>query len=262
MSEELPKVYGDLGKAGQLLSVGTDSAGGTTGQMSAEFSIPFLSHLTKPSFDPALLPQGLPAMSVESYRDTREGPIWKRTFRLVSKDFPEPTNPEDKPRDQNNPIYGLQVTLEDIPLALHPDIDNLIINWGGVAQADGTVEFPRLLSAENYGNVGSLIIDDGKKTNPMWGQKTYKAVSMVFTAKWFWTGTDDTPWPSQIDKVGQIDTPQKAPDVSKQTRDWLYLGMSTRMTGRMHEIEESWLMSAPGGWFKDVYGAEALKGSA
>ena len=207
-----PAVFGDLASTGKFTSWGLDNTGGTAGQFTAEWTELF-EDLEKPPATFGQLPQGVPQkMSVESYRDTREGALWKRTFKLVADELPKNNDSNrNPPRDGLNPLTGS---------------------------------------------------GDDSKDNPMWGETTYKSAAAVFTAKWFWKATDRSkPWPSQIESPGKIDIPANAPHFANpqgQKRNWLYLGMITRMTGAMHEIEESWLLSAAGGWLEDIYGAAAL----
>ena len=258
-------VFGDLASTGKFTSWSQDLTGGTAGQLTGEWTELF-ADIEKPPATFGQLPKGVPQkMSVESYRDTREGALWKRTFKLVADVLPESKDSQGiPPRDQKNPVYGLQVTLEDLPLKVHPNINHIIDYYGGYEDADG-LKFPRKLP--QVASVGTMITGltgagNTSKDNPMYGRTTYKSAAVVFTAKWLWLSPDASqPWPSQISAPGIINTPQKAPSYdgkNGQKRDWLYLGMSTRMTGKLHEIEESWLLSQAGGWNVDIYGAAAL----
>ena len=262
-----PAVFGDLASTGKFTSWGLDNTGGTAGQFTAEWTELF-EDLEKPPATFGQLPKGVPQkMSVESYRDTREGALWKRTFKLVADELPKNNDSNrNPPRDGLNPVYGLQVTLEDLPLMVHPNFSHIFDFYGGYFEGE-VLKFPRKLP--QVASVGTMVTGltgsgDDSKDNPMWGETTYKSAAAVFTAKWFWKATDRSkPWPSQIESPGKIDIPANAPHFANpqgQKRNWLYLGMSTRMTGAMHEIEESWLLSAAGGWLEDIYGAAALAG--
>jgi len=253
------KIYGDLAQTRKLESFTQDCKGGTFAPPEAEISQLFADFAAPPILEK--LPEGMPPMMSDGFRDTREGPLWKRTYKLVGLDMGGGSSGSGKPRDKSNPIYGLQVTLEDLPLKVHPDIGYLISTYGGTLAEDGTIEFQRYLPGTGAdGN--PLVGGDKTKPSPMWGQKTFKSPSMVFTAKWFWKATDPlNPWPPQIYEAGCINTPAGAPSFGNGNRNWIYLGMSTRLVGLMNEIEESWLLSPPGGWFKDVYSIKALGGA-
>ncbi len=253
------KVYGDLKQTGKLTSKSSDLRGQTAGVMGAEWSQLFDPAVGAPDFKSLPLPAGTPAMTLEGFTDSREGAVWKRTFRMVESKLGSGSEWSGFPvRDRNNAIHTLAVTLEDLPISLHPDIDYLIDEYAGVTQADGTVEFARTYVPVASKEDGGLTGGEGETTNPMWGVRTYKSVTVVFSKKWVWTGSKDQPWPNWWATVGMIEfKPPGSPEVSN--RDWLYLGLTSRQTGNHHEIDESWLLSPPGGWPTMVYSSKALK---
>jgi hypothetical protein len=67
------------------------------------------------------------------------------------------------------------------PIAAHPLVELLIARYGGEAQADGTVKFPRFLPEDFTGGgpdglkaAGNLnVAGEGKVKNPMFGWETY-----------------------------------------------------------------------------------------
>ena len=254
------KVYGDLKQTGKLTSKVSDMRGQTAGLLGAEWSQLFDPAVGAPDFKSLQLPAGTSAMTLEGVTDSREGAVWKRTFRMVEAVLGGGSEWSGFPvRDRTNAIHTLAVTLEDLPISMHPDIDYLIDAYAGVTQADGTVEFARTYKPVNPEQTGGLTGGEGETNNPMWGVRTFKSVSVMFSKRWIWTGSKDKPWPDWWSTVGMIEAnPPGAPTVTA-TRDWLYLGLTSRQTGNHHEIDESWLLSPPGGWPTMIYGPKALK---
>lgn len=257
MSAAAPiKVLGDLAKTGRLGARGQDTAGDTGGLITGEYSVLFDWATGAPEWKDVKLPAGMPAMNLESYRDTREGPLWKRTFKLAAAALQKTDGTSSyEPRTRENPIYTLAVTLEDRPIALHPNIAMLLATYAGTAAADGTVEFARTYTAGG----GGLTAGGAATPNPMWGVKTYKSATVMFTSRWLWQGSKDKPWPDEILLAGTIDAePFNAPKF-KGGRNWLYLGCNSTVRGTSFEMEESWLLSSAGGWMTEIYGLAALE---
>jgi hypothetical protein len=78
---------------------------------------------------------------------------------------------------------------------------------------------------------------------------TYKAQSQNFT----WTGVRKTPASaSELNKVGSIVNPQRAPNVTD--REWFYDGlMENQVTADLYEFSREFILSGPGGAFKQLY---------
>ena len=245
-------IFGDLSATGRLNSYGVDTDGGSSAPATATWEVCFPDHSAAPAA-PLRLPEGLPPMVVTGFRDIRHGPIWKRTYTLKAKSLqPGGGYP---PRDRNNPIYRLQTTLEEAPLATHPNIEKLVKKYAGKVNADGTVEFPPFYTQGADG--AGLVADREGLPNPMWGVRTWRAVSIVFSARYFMTKASGMSWAgTALDATGTIDRPQHAPSIPG--RDWLHLGMSVEVSGELYSCEESWLASQPGGWFADLYSRQAL----
>ena len=250
-------VLGDLTRTGKLTSYGQETSGDTAAPPTGTFEQIF-AHWQNP---PAL-PTGMPEkMQVVGFRDTREGPVWKRTWQLRGTEISVPKwgGSTMKPRTKENPIFRLQTTLEEAPISTHPNIKALIKKYAGKTNPDGTVEFPPFYTAAAGG--GGLAADQEGQGNPLWGTTTYRAVRMMFSARYFLTKSEFRSWGQNIiDRAGTIDTPKNGAPSLKGGRTWLHLGASIEISGDMYAVEESWLASEPGGWLSDIYSASALGG--
>ena len=254
-------VYGDLSRAGRIESAGMDMTGGTAGELTAEYATPYVPGGIMPTVADIHLPAGFPYMSVSGWRDTRSGPLMRRTWRLSGLKPPEPGNgKEAQPRTRDNPVMTLSTSLEDVPIALHPNIANIMEAYGGQPQPDGTVEFPRTMPKGGTGALWS-VDKEKERENPLWGQRVYRSDVLTFTVAWVWQGSKQAPWPPWFGAAGQIDnlpyTKYKVP--RQKDRDWLYLGLTSRPSGMLHHVEESWLLSAVGGWNAALFGVESLR---
>lgn len=82
------------------------------------------------------------------------------------------------------------------------------------------------------------------------GVTSYKDIMATYTVRM--TSRSDK---SDIDSVGTINTPPKAPKFKDRT--WLQVSSNCSMNddGKTYTIENTWLLSGLGGWDKDLYGA-------
>lgn len=254
------EVHGDLTKTGKVVASGMDTTGDTIGEITAEYSQLYVPGNVPPAASSIRLLPGMQPMDVSSIRDTREGPLMRRTFRMsaLPKASEGGKGSGFEPRTREKPLKSLTVSMEDTPIALHPNIANIRAKYGGVVQKDGTIEFPHAMPK---GGTGKLWDKEPEKNNPLWGQRTYKTATVVFSTRWLWAGSKDAPWPKWFAAAGQIDnTPYEKYGVPRQKgRDWLYLGLASHTTGKIHEIEESWLLSPVGGWEQAIYGVDSLR---
>jgi len=80
-------------------------------------------------------------------------------------------------------------------------------------------------------------------------QKTYKASTQMFT----WTGVRRSSAPaSELNKVGSISNPDRAPDVTD--REWFYEGlMQDQQTNNIYSFIREYQLSGPGGALKQLY---------
>lgn len=246
-------IYGDLAKTGKLTVYSVESNGGTISQPVAEWECYFADFGSGPS-SIGSLPGGIPAMDIVSTRDTRDGALWKRTFSLRASGLANAGNGGYAVRDRNNPVYRLQTSLKESPITLHPSIATLIKKYDGKKQDDESIVFPKEITKKS--SSGLTRESDGKEVSPMWGQTTWLAVSVVFSIQYFIEGSRWADMGKILDRSGTIDKPPRSPET--QQRDWLNLGAEAEQSGTMYSVTESWLLSQPGGWFKDLYSREAL----
>ena len=82
------------------------------------------------------------------------------------------------------------------------------------------------------------------------GVTSYKDIMATYTVRQ--TSRSDK---SDIDSVGTIGNPPKAPKFKDRT--WLQVSSNCSMNddGKTYTIENTWLLSGLGGWDKDLYGA-------
>lgn len=82
------------------------------------------------------------------------------------------------------------------------------------------------------------------------GVTSYKDIMATYTVRM--ASRSDK---SNIDSVGTINTPPKAPKFKDRT--WLQVSSNCSMNddGKTYTIENTWLLSGLGGWDKDLYGA-------
>ena len=82
------------------------------------------------------------------------------------------------------------------------------------------------------------------------GVTSYKDIMATYTVRQ--TSRSDK---SDIESVGKINNPPKAPKFPNRT--WLQVSSNCSMNddGKTYTIENTWLLSGLGGWDKDLYGA-------
>lgn len=82
------------------------------------------------------------------------------------------------------------------------------------------------------------------------GVTAYKDIMATYTVRQ--TSRTDK---SDINSVGKINTPPKAPNFPN--RSWLQVSSNCSMNddGKTYTIENTWLLSGLGGWDKDLYGS-------
>lgn len=237
------RVIGDLSLTGRLDSKGGDLRNGSAGLSTAEWSVLYNPATESgPNMSLLRLP---PGMHVEGWQDRREGVLMRRVLRMVG-----PTLPDDRlgyePRTRENPIMTVTATLEDVPMALHPNILSLINEFSGTQQPDGTVEFPPTL--KDGDGKGLLNSDGSPKGNPMWGRKSFKSVGMVVTLSY----VVENPRNLNFRVAGTIDEPPSAPFMGN--RNWLHGGFTVTVRGNRYEVEEHWILSTIGGlWPDEIY---------
>jgi hypothetical protein len=60
------------------------------------------------------------------------------------------------------------------------------------------------------------------------------------------------PKPNQLNSVGKIGNPPKAPPVAGE-RTWLLIGITYDYNGSVYNISQEWMLSGKGGWDTAIY---------
>lgn len=140
------------------------------------------------------------------------------------------------------------LSLSEEPLLSHPSFKDL---------DDAELEALKgILAGKEKDDTGTnykdkITSDLGKKAlaKIMRGQTSYYSPKIV----WRESYTKNRPLrASDLNKIGEIDQPEKAPGLSNQ-RNWLLNGLTQSQEGSSFRIEKEWLCSDLGGWDPDIY---------
>lgn len=161
---------------------------------------------------------------------------------------------------------SFDVTVVDQPILAHPKMAS--ISGGQLEYLKAFMDGARLweLVPEVDGNGKPKLDSDGLPVMKQLGKliktgskafdlinkgvTSYKDIMATYTVRM--TSRSDK---SDIDSVGTINTPPKAPKFKDRT--WLQVSSNCSMNddGKTYTIENTWLLSGLGGWDKDLYGA-------
>lgn len=161
---------------------------------------------------------------------------------------------------------SFDVTVVDQPILTHPKMAS--ISGGQMEYLKAFMDGARLweLVPEVDGNGKPKLDSDGLPVMKQLGKllktgskafdlinkgvTSYKDIMATYTVRM--TSRSDK---SDIDSVGTINTPPKAPKFKDRT--WLQVSSNCSMNddGKTYTIENTWLLSGLGGWDKDLYGA-------
>ena len=83
------------------------------------------------------------------------------------------------------------------------------------------------------------------------GLESYREPRVTWTKRWV---SDQRP--EDLNRIGEIDTPEGDPPAVAQGRDWLNAGLTSLERGDVFENELSWELSGRGGWDERYYGDE------
>lgn len=161
---------------------------------------------------------------------------------------------------------SFDVTVVDQPILTHPKMASISGGqleylkafmdgarlWELVPEVDGSGK-PKLDSdgLPVMKQLGKLLKTGSKAFDLInKGVTSYKDIMATYTVRQ--TSRSDK---SDIDSVGKINTPPKAPKFPNRT--WLQVSSNCSMNddGKTYTIENTWLLSGLGGWDKDLYGA-------
>lgn len=161
---------------------------------------------------------------------------------------------------------SFDVTVVDQPILTHPKMASISGGqleylkafmdgarlWELVPEVDGSGK-PKLDSdaLPVMKQLGKLLKTGSKAFDLInKGVTSYKDIMATYTVRQ--TSRSDK---SDIDSVGTISNPPKAPKFKDRT--WLQVSSNCSMNddGKTYTIENTWLLSGLGGWDKDLYGA-------
>ena len=166
----------------------------------------------------------------------------------------------------NSFTTSFDVTVVDQPILTHPKMASISGGqleylkafmdgarlWELVPEVDGSGK-PKLDSdgLPVMKQLGKLLKTGSKAFDLInKGVTSYKDIMATYTVRQ--TSRTDK---SDIDSVGKINNPPKAPKFPNRT--WLQVSSNCSMNddGKTYTIENTWLLSGLGGWDKDLYGA-------
>ena len=161
---------------------------------------------------------------------------------------------------------SFDVTVVDQPILTHPKMASISGGqleylkafmdgarlWELVPEVDGSGK-PKLDSdgLPVMKQLGKLLKTGSKAFDLInKGVTSYKDIMATYTVRQ--TSRSDK---SDIDSVGKINNPPKAPKFPNRT--WLQVSSNCSMNddGKTYTIENTWLLSGLGGWDKDLYGS-------
>lgn len=148
--------------------------------------------------------------------------------------------------------YGWEPSFTREPIETNDQIDAIKRYYGGVIDADGHIKFPETFTGSGSGAAGVGLSNGGQsgQKNPMFGVKDF----LVFGAKFRRTYVRKKVPSGLLDNIGKVFKKIPGPFPTPDKRDWLFLPPPIRQVGNAYEIPEEYMLSAPGGWPKGVYG--------
>jgi len=155
--------------------------------------------------------------------DSEDGPVPEFTLSLSTSEEPVQTHPRyDELSDQD--------IVEATELARNPPRSE---NGKEVEEVD-TGDWPAL-KIELYEDIQS-------------GLESYREPRVTWTKRWV---SDSLP--NDLNRIGEIDTPEGSPPPVAGDRDWMNTGLTSRERGGVYENELSWELSGRGGWNERYY---------
>jgi hypothetical protein len=155
----------------------------------------------------------------------------------------------------NSPHYGFDPGFAQLPIQVHPKINQWIDEFGGLV-ADDKIFWPRLINSTSLGGGGAGLNGRGaaqQKPNPLFGHDSY----FGFQGGTYWYRymvRSETEIPDILGKrFSSAALPGGAPRYAG--RDWLGAGAPFQRRGPAAvEVMELYWLSEEGGWPKVIYG--------
>jgi len=213
---------------------------------------------------PSAAPEaGIPCVSVErAYEATQGRAIYTYTY--------EGTDVSYQFDDARDATFELDVTMSEDPIQTHPNFPALKKKYGWNAEkrqflevmpkADkpgGAFDSPLTIGG---GLTGTLGNSKKKSTrSPLYGVTSYLAIGAVFTKTYARRAVPG----NVLQGIGAI--VGSPPGISAfeipfptGKRNWLKIAPRMRRRGNTIQISESWMLSGPNGWIRDIYSEAAI----
>jgi hypothetical protein len=146
-------------------------------------------------------------------------------------------DPAQNPNALPPPIYELDVSLNQEPIATHPDFDDIIDAAGG--EGEGKAVFSE----------DGVFVGFGKDSGAnLVGVTEFLDATARWTKRYLSLSA-----PTGAGNVGKISSPE-GPNPTYAGRNWLYAGLSYSRQGGIYQITKVWLLSGRGGWNTEIYG--------
>ena len=173
-----------------------------------------------------------------------EGDLAEITCTYAGAD-PSQNDGEDK-----NPVtYSMGLSLSEEPLLSHPRYKDL--------DPDEVEALKALASGREKDDQGAAYKDKvtsdlGKEAlaKIMRGQVSYYSPKVTWRESFVRSRGVK---PSELNKIGNIDTPRGPVPALANGRNWILNGVTQTQEGASFRIEREWLASDRGGWDKDIY---------
>lgn len=146
--------------------------------------------------------------------------------------------------------YFLEVSTSEEPISTHHRYDAL--------SAQDILEAVELASNPPRSEDGKKILEPdtsgwGAEKLELYGDtkkgiEAYREPRVTWTKRWISKAS-----PTGLNDIGKIDTPEGDPPEAAAGRNWMNIGLRSRIRGKVYENEVSWELSGRGGWLARYY---------
>lgn len=149
--------------------------------------------------------------------------------------------------NSGNSVVEMEVSLDQVPLGMHPKIASIMKTYGGMIK-DGELTFP--LKNSGSGLNSSRAADDQgeiQNANPLFGVKSYLQPRLIFRRRKMNVSVD----PNTLGRIGKLPDGWDD-DISSGQDSWLKSQISEKKHGSSKEVTEEWIF-AQDGWQPLIY---------
>jgi len=146
--------------------------------------------------------------------------------------------------------YYLEVSTSEEPIETHHRYDELdpqdILEAVELARNPPKSEDGKKVvkaATKNWDPKKLELYKDARK-----GIEAYREPRVTWTKRWVSKES-----PAGLNKIGEIDDPDGDPPAVAAGRDWLNMGIRSRLRGKIHENEITWELSGRDGWNENYY---------